>query len=108
MPSAIHAIRLLIYTGCRRGEILGLRWQDVDLERRCLFLPDSKTEQKTIWLNDPALEVLGRIDRLDDNPHVITGGRKGRALVNLKDPWSRLRAKVDIEVRERASQQNQR
>jgi integrase len=31
--------------GWRRdgGEILGLRWQDVDVERRCLRLPDSKT-----------------------------------------------------------------
>lgn len=97
MPSALHAIRLLIYTGCRRGEILGLRWQDVDLERRCLFLPDSKTGQKTVFLSEPAVEVLQSIERLDDNPYVIVGGRKGRALVNLKDPWCRLRAKAGIE-----------
>ena len=30
--SAVAAIRLLMLTGCRRGEIMKLRWEDVDLE----------------------------------------------------------------------------
>ena len=37
-PAAIAAIRLLMLTGCRRGEILGLRWEEVDLEARELRL----------------------------------------------------------------------
>ena len=97
MPSVIAAIRLLLYTGCRRGEILTLRWQDVDLERRCLFLPDSKTGQKIVMLSEPALQVLAGIERLEDNPYVITGWVKGKHLVNLKDPWGRIRAKAGIE-----------
>ncbi len=46
-PYVIAAIRLLILTGCRVGEILNLRWQDVDFEGECLHLPESKTEPKT-------------------------------------------------------------
>jgi integrase len=38
----------LLFTGCRLREILGLRWQDVDMERGLLFLPDSKTGRKTV------------------------------------------------------------
>jgi integrase len=40
-PSAAAAIRLLLFTGCRLREILHLRWEHVDLERGCFFLPDS-------------------------------------------------------------------
>ena len=39
-PSAIAAIRLLMLTGCRKGEILTLRWEYVDLDRGELRLPD--------------------------------------------------------------------
>ena len=39
-PHAVAAIRLLLFTGCRLREILGLRWQDADLERGLLFLPE--------------------------------------------------------------------
>ena len=41
--SAAAAIRLLILTGCRLGEILTLKWEHVDFNRAALFLPDSKT-----------------------------------------------------------------
>lgn len=47
---ATAAIRLLILTGCRLGEILSLQWRHVDSERGLLLLPDSKTGAKTIIL----------------------------------------------------------
>jgi integrase len=50
-PSA--AIKLLLLTGCRRGEIVNLRWDHVDFERECLRLPDSKTGAKVVFLNAP-------------------------------------------------------
>jgi integrase len=46
--TAISAIRLLPPTGCRRGEIIGLRWHWVDFERRCIRVPDSETGGKRI------------------------------------------------------------
>lgn len=56
--TAIAAIRLLMLTGCRRGEIIGLCWQWIDFERCCLRLPDSKTGAKIVPLGDPAIELL--------------------------------------------------
>jgi integrase len=41
-----NPIKLLLLTGCRRGEIIGLQWGHVDFERHCLRLPDSKTREK--------------------------------------------------------------
>ena len=41
--SAVAAIRLLMLTGCRRGEIVTLRWEDVDLEACEIRLREGKT-----------------------------------------------------------------
>ena len=42
-PYPAAAIKLLLLTGGRRGEILPLQWEHVDFEQQCLRLPDSKT-----------------------------------------------------------------
>lgn len=72
-PSAILAVRLLILTGCRRSEILQLRWSEVDFTRRVLALGDSKTGEKDVPLGAPALELLARADRQEGNPFVCWG-----------------------------------
>ena len=63
-PSVAAALRLLLLTGCRLREILHLRWEYVDIERGCLFLPDSKSGRKTVILNAPALAVLNALQRV--------------------------------------------
>ncbi|MCZ6640365.1 MAG: site-specific integrase [Gammaproteobacteria bacterium] len=97
LPSAIAAIRLLLFTGCRRSEILTLKWEHMDFERHCLRLPESKTGAKTVYLSPPALEVLTGIERGEDNPYVITGAKPGSHLVNLTKPWHRIRAKAGLD-----------
>jgi integrase len=62
--SAAASLRLLLFTGCRLREILHLRWKYVDIERGCLFLPDSKSGRKTVILNAPALAVLAALERV--------------------------------------------
>jgi integrase len=88
---AVAAIRLLLFTGARRNEILGLRWSEVDVEHACLRLRESKTGQKTVQLNRAALAVLESLPRIGDNPHVIVGQRAGAHLVNLTDSWHVIR-----------------
>lgn len=91
------AVRLLLLTGARLSEVLTLKWQYVDLQRGLLLLPDSKTGQKPVFLNDEAKAVLGTLPRLPDNAYVICGTSPGAHLVNLQKPWRRIRGAADLD-----------
>lgn len=65
-PAFCDAIRLLLLTGARKTEILGLSWSEVDIERRVLLLPPERTKaggqngERRIILSPPALEILAK------------------------------------------------
>ena len=59
----LGVLRLLMLTGCRKNEILTLRWQDVDLNAMELHLADTKTGARTVALSPEAAQVLAGIPR---------------------------------------------
>ena len=85
--SSVLAIRLLIFTGCRRGEILGLHWSDVDLENKVLHLRDSKTGPKTVHLNDAAVALLNGAPRHPSGWVIPSRFRRGRNATDIKKTW---------------------
>jgi integrase len=94
-PFAAAAIRLLIFTGARLGEILTLRWDYVAAERSLLFLPDSKTGRKTIVLNAPAMAILCELPRV--GPYVVPGADPKRPRTDLKKPWGAIIKRAGLE-----------
>ncbi|MDE0095637.1 MAG: tyrosine-type recombinase/integrase [Gammaproteobacteria bacterium] len=94
---AAVAIRLLLLTGCRKNEILSLRWKDVNLEAGEIRLEDSKTGGRTVSLSPEAVAVLSGIRRIEGNPHVIPGRVAGDPLRNLNHPWKVVCGKAEIE-----------
>ncbi len=96
-PEAVAAIRLLMLTGCRSGEILSLRWDHVDLDRGELRLPDSKTGAKIVHLGEPAVTVLRGIRRTGDSSWVFPGQKPGAHLACLHGPWHRILKRAGIE-----------
>ena len=94
---AAAAIRLLLLTGCRKGEILNLRWDEVDLEARELRLPDTKVGPRTIILSQEAAAVLAAVSRIEGNPFVIPGKVRGRPMRNLNDPWEEVCRRAGLE-----------
>ena len=74
-----------------------LKWDYVDFEGSALHLPDSKTGAKTVHVGAPALQVLSKIERIEDNPWVITGKNPGAHLTDLQPPWRRIRKRAGIE-----------
>lgn len=94
---AMSALQLLRFTGARRNEILGLRWDWVDLENGIINLPDSKTGRKRIVINSAAKKVFEKIPKVAGNPFVIVGKKNGQHLVNIQKPWSRIRRLAGLE-----------
>ena len=68
-PVAVAAVRFLLYTGARKSEALGLRWEYVHGNRA--VLPDSKTGPRTVWLASPARAVLAARPRCARCPWVF-------------------------------------
>jgi integrase len=96
-PWTIAAILLLLFTGARRGEILGLEWAAIDLEAGTARLRDSKTGAKTLFLSAAARAVLERLPRRPDNPYVICGEIKGKPLIGLPRAWRRIRKRAGLD-----------
>jgi integrase len=96
-PSSVALVRLLLLTGARLGEGLGLRWDRIDWQAGSVRLADSKTGPKTLYLSDAARAVLINLPRLDDNPWCLPGRVHGRPLVNPQKPWRRMRAAAGLD-----------
>ncbi len=94
---AIAAIRLLLLTGCRRSEIISLRWDDVDWTAGELRLRDAKTGPRMVLMTPAVAGVLEAIPRIPDNPYVIAGMKPGAPLSNINQHWVRVRARAGLE-----------
>ncbi len=93
-PLQVAVVRLLLLTGCRHGEVLTLRWADYREGR--LFLRDSKSGPRTVWLSGPARNVLDAIER--KGPWVFPARRgSGPAKPEwLRHFWHRVREEAEL------------
>lgn len=88
-------IRLLLLTGCRRGEILALRWSEVDGDT--IALADSKTGPRKVYLNAHAQRIIERQPR-GRSPFVFPSVRNPERPNDPHLPlWGRVRAEAGIE-----------
>ena len=100
-----NAIRLLLFTGARRGEVLSATWDQFDFERGIWTKPSHHTKQKKtehVPLNAPALSVLsqmkGEADELakeadrrgksnSEGAFLFPGNKEDAPLRDIKKAW---------------------
>jgi integrase len=86
----MNAIRLIMVTGCRKGEALTAKWTDFDFARGVWTKPSHHTKQKKVEhvpLNQQALALLESLPR--DGEYLFPG-RTGVHLTDLKGPWAKV------------------
>lgn len=96
---ARHALWLYLLTGVRKTELLTAKWEDVNWNRKELKLPDTKAGRvHYVPLSEPALKLLSDIPRIEENPYILPGHKKGFHLVNIDKPWRRIRDRATVKL----------
>ena len=93
-PLQVAVVRLLLLTGCRKSEILTLRWSDS--REGHLFLRDSKTGPRKVWLSRPARDVLDGLDRTGQWVFPAARGKGPRNKNWLEGFWVTVRAEAGL------------
>jgi integrase len=93
-PLVILGVRLLALTGCRRGEIERLRWDEVDIAGGCLRLADSKEGKSVRPLGSAATKLLARLPR--DSSFVVAGASSDRPFTGLPKAWPRILKRANL------------
>ena len=76
-------ITFLIYTGCRKGEALNLKWDNVDLKNDIIAIKGTKTKyDRYIPISKPLKELLSGVEKIQDCLYVFND--KGAKLGNFR------------------------
>jgi len=88
---------LSLYIGCRKSNILNLKWKDVHLKEHYVFLPDTKVGEGACPLNEKAYDLLVSLKHQEDNPYVFPGRIPGKPLAEIKTAWRRILKRAGIQ-----------
>jgi len=86
----VDIIRLIALTGCRRSEIISLKWEEVDLDSSCLRLIDSKEGDSIRPTGLPVVECLEERRKEEVDCYVFPGERNGAAFGSFPNHWEQI------------------
>ena len=93
-PLQSTIIYLLILTGCRKSEILGLLWSEV--KGRRLLLTDSKTGPRTVWLGEEAKRLISCLPRHKEHPEVFWNPKTRNPVRDIGTFWEGVKQDADL------------
>jgi integrase len=97
LAGVANAVRLLVLTGCRRGEILGLRWTDVDIAGQCLMIRDAKSGGRRQTIGAVAGALLESMDRSSDWVVWSVDPLEPLSVNTLESSWRRVRDAAQLQ-----------
>lgn len=91
-PQLKHIVGLLLLTGARKSELLKAKWQDVDLDRRAWFIPDSKTgKSRHVPLSQAAVDIINQLPRWEKCPWLLPNPETREPYNDVKRAWDTAR-----------------
>jgi integrase len=103
-PDLLPAVLLALTTGARQGEILGLRWSQIDFKRRTITLHQGETKNnagRALPLSGEIVELLqdrNKIRKIDDDR--VFPPADGVKELGLREPWKATLVAAGIDVRQ--------
>jgi integrase len=98
---AAQALELCILTAARSGEILGMRWSEVDLEKHIWIIPANRMKagrEHRVPLSARAVAILRKLHEVRSGDFVFLGQRHHRPLSNMAIFMMLRRMKADTTV----------
>lgn len=89
-PPAVAAARFLLLTGWRRGEVIGLKWSEIDIKRRTATLADTKTGRSLRPLPSSACKIVEALPR--SGAYVFAAARGDGAMNGFPKFWAKIAA----------------
>jgi integrase len=86
----VDIIRQIALTGCRRSEMIGLKWTEADTEASCLRLEDSKEGESIRPIGLPVVEYLEQRHTGDVGSYVFPGRGEDNAFGSFPNHWEQL------------------
>ena len=86
----VDIIRQIALTGCRRSEMIGLKWTEADTEASCLRLEDSKEGESIRPIDLPVVEYLEQRHTGDVGTYVFPGRGEDNAFGSFPNHWEQL------------------
>lgn len=96
-PQALDGIRLFALTGCRAGEVLALRWDEIDEAGGCLRLTDTKEGASVRPAGRAVFDVLAKIEKRPGCPFVLPAARGDGRFGGMPGAWDRIMARAQLE-----------
>jgi integrase len=93
----ITGARLLALTGCRLGEIVKLRWSEIDEVGGCFRFEDTKEGASTRPIGRRVFDLLSSIERVDGCPYALPAVRGAGHFGGLTGAFERLVKRANLE-----------
>ena len=96
---AARALEFAILTAARSGEVLGARWDEIDLRTKVWTLPAERMKagkEHRVPLSDSAMAIITGLREARVSEFLFTGFKRGRPLSNMALDAVLRRAKIDV------------
>jgi integrase len=99
-PRLADIVGLLLLTGARKRELLDAKWENISIDRKVWFIPETKTgKARHVPLSKAALDIIVGLPKFDKCPWLLPNprGKVKKPYTDIKHPWETARAAVGLD-----------
>jgi len=92
-----YIVVLLLFTGCRKRELLDAKWEHMDIDKRIWRIPTTKSGKlRHVPLSDIVIDILQNLPRFDDCPYILPNPQTQKPYNTIYYSWNTARNRADM------------